>query len=187
MAALLSVYDGRETDVQDLKLIQKQLDLVETHYHWLQDKSLSEEAFEEVYQKCVTETENAFDGDVPPLDNEMIYASIRQLTLQNRVLLASNWMESNIPSLKEVTSMEAQSVINLKSRLVNMPAYLSATQQQQVMQVIEVCNKRLNELEVEGLIAQFEVMSEDNIRAFIASLISYIKTLIKEGLLDVSA
>ena len=187
VAALLSVYDGRETDVQDLKLIQKQLDLVETHYHWLQDKSLSEEAFEEVYQKCVTETENAFDGDVPPLDNEMIYASIRQLTLQNRVLLASNWMESNIPSLKEVTSMEAQSVINLKSRLVNMPAYLSANQQQQVMQVIEVCNKRLNELEVEGLIAQFEVMSEDNKRTFIASLISYIKTLIKEGFLDVSA
>ena len=89
--------------------------------------------------------------------------------------------------MKEVTSMEAQSVINLKSRLVNMPAYLSANQQQQVMQVIEVCNKRLNELEVEGLIAQFEVMSEDNKRAFIASLISYIKTLIKEGFLDVSA
>ena len=116
----------------------------------------------------------------------MIYASIRQLTLQNRVLLASNWMESNIPSLKEVTSMEAQSVINLKSRLVNMPAYLSANQQQQVMQVIEVCNKRLNELEVEGLIAQFEVMSEDN-KEHLSPVLSYIKTLIKEGFLDVSA
>jgi len=30
-------------------------------------------------------------------------------------------------------------------------------------------------------------MSEDNKRTFIASLISYIKTLIKEGFLDVSA
>lgn len=187
VAALILVYEGREADGQDLKLIQRQLDLIEKHYYLLDDKSLNERDFIEIFEKCVRETQDAFVGDVPPLDNEMIYASIRQLILDNRVLLASNWMKSHVPLPTEIKRMDAQLVIDIKSRLLNMPAYLSAIQQQQVIQVIDACNQRLNDLEVEGLIAQFEAMSEENKRAFIANLITYIKTLIKDGVIDVSA
>lgn len=187
VAALLSVYDGQEVDAQYLKLTQRQLDLVETHYHWLQDKGLSEAAFEEVFQKCVSETEDAFEGDDLPLDNEMIYGSIHEVISHNRKLLASNWMESNLPMLLDIKGMEAQSVINIKSRIVSMPSYLSTQQREEVSGVIAACDQRLNELEVEGLVAQFEAMSEDNKRAFVVSLVTYIKILIKEGVVHISA
>lgn len=187
VAALISIYDGREKDVQDLKLIQRQLDLLETHYNWMNDKSLNEEDFEATFRKCVRDSEDAFTGDAPPLDNEMIYGSIRKVILHNRILLASNWMESHIPNMDSIKKMKAQLVMEAKSRILNIPAYLSTQQRQQVVEAVAACEQRLNYLEVEGLVAQFEAMTEDNKRTFIVSLVSYIQSLLQNGLLNVSA
>ncbi len=174
IASLLSIYDGQERDVEDLKLVQKQLDLIEMHYRQLDDEALSEEEFLAACRRCKEENDNEFADDASPLDNEIIYDSIKKGLSEKRKRIASEWMLHNVPKLEEIHNFNATVTMQYKARLQKMPLVLSYEQVKTVRERIEACEKRLDELEVEGLLAKFNAMSEANKKTFLRKISSYI-------------
>jgi hypothetical protein len=175
IASLLSVYDGQERDVEDLKLVQKQLDLIEMHYRQLDNEALSEEEFGAACRRCKEENDNEFANDAPPLDNELIYDSINKGISEKRKRIASEWMLHNVPKPEEILKYNATSAIQYKSRLQKMPLVLSQEQVKTVRERIKACERRLDELEVEGLLVKFKAMSEENKKNFLRKISDYIK------------
>ncbi len=177
ITSLLSIYDGQERDVEDLKFVQKQLDLIELHYRQLDDEALSEEEFAAACRRCKEENDNEFADDAPPLDNELIYDSIKKGISDKRKRIASEWMLHNVPKPEEILKFNATSAIQYKSRLQKMPLVLSQEQVKTVRERIKACEKRLDELEVEGLLVKFKAMSEENKKIFVRKISGYINRL----------
>lgn len=178
VASLLGVYEGLEKDVEDLRLVQRQLDLVERHFGRLDDGSLDEEEFEVAFEECIKETEQAFPDDAPPLDNELIYGCIKEVLKSKREAAAAEWMDRTIPEPKMIIGFDASTAIAYITRLQKAPPVLSTVQLNIVREAIAGCERRLNELEVEGLLAKFESMSEENKRSFVKRIFEYIKSFL---------
>jgi hypothetical protein len=180
IASLIQIYEGQEQNVQDLKLVQKQLDLMEIHYKQIDNDDLSEEEFENVCKQCMEENENAFSGDAPPLDNELIYGSIIKIIKTKRERIAAEWVRYNVPGLSVIAGFNAEKAMECKDRLQRMPRLLSANQKMLVHRALQACEDRLDELEIEGLLVKFQAMSTRNKYAFLKKISSFIREIIKE-------
>jgi hypothetical protein len=187
VGSLITIYEGEEKDVEDLKLVQKQLDLVDTHYLRLEDFQLTDDEFEGTLKDCLEETEEYFVDDAPPLDALLIYESIRTKIWGKRQDMAAIWMEQNVPSIKEIRNHDANKVVMVREGLRKRPRVLSSEQVAEVNKVIKACEQRLDELEVEGLLAQFQAMTDENKKSFIQKIYSYVKSYTDIGGRDVLA
>lgn len=187
VATLIMIFQGHEKDVQDLQYVQKQLDLIDNHYNRLDNLDLTNEEFEQTVQQCINETDTVFIDDAPPLDTEMIYGCMKSVIQKKRIDAAAIWMERNVPALNKVETYDAQKALQLISNLGRIPKVLSVEQTKKVQQIIRGCEKRLDELEVEGLKARFEAMSEENKKSFLKVMYDYIKRYMKNTSQDVTA
>ena len=173
---LIAIYEGEEKDVEDLKLVQQQLDLIDMHFQRLEDSKLTNDEFDATLQDCLKEIEEYFVDDDPPLDALLIYESIRAKICTKRRNMAVLWMEQNVPSIKEINTYDGKKVVTIRESLRKIPQVLSEDQEAEVNKALTACEKRLNELEVEGLLAQFQAMTDENKRSFIQKIYSYVKS-----------
>jgi cobalamin biosynthesis Mg chelatase CobN len=178
IASLLSVYDGQERDVEDLKLVQKQLDLIEMHYRQLDNEALSEEEFAAACMRCKEENDNEFADDAPPLDNELIYDSIKIGIFEKRKRIASEWMLHNVPKPEEILKYNATSAIQYKSRLQKMPLVLSHEQVKTVRERIKACSNQAfnSETDVELVIILFRTILSISEAVLLSSSINCIRS-----------
>ena len=119
-----------------------------------------------------------FDGDDPPLDSEVIYASICESLQAKRSGLAAIWMENHVPPLNSIKTFDASKALQTISSLQKRPKLLSADQVNEVRKVISACEMRIDELEVDGLLAKFQGMSDQNKKAFIEQIETDIRAYI---------
>lgn len=173
VTSLINVYEGYDKDIEDFKLIQKQLELVEMHFKLLDDDSLNEKELKDVFNRCLKESEENFCEDAPPLDNEFIYDSILYVIKNKRENMASEWMRHNYFQPKEIENSNALTTLSIKTKLQKMPCYLSTKQLQKVSEAINACEERLDELEVEGLMAKFYALTDRNRRIFLSKISNY--------------
>ncbi|MCD5401674.1 hypothetical protein LR013_03690 [candidate division NPL-UPA2 bacterium] len=174
ITSLITIYKGLEKDVEDLKLIQKQFDLIGSHFQKLNNENLNDKELGIVCKECVQETEEEFYDDVPPLDNELIYDSIIKIIRGKRGKTALGWMQRNVPDLQVIVGFNALEATERRAILREMPRVLSDGQSSIVKGALEACEKRLDELEIEGLLERFRVLSERNKRAFLEKVSNYI-------------
>jgi hypothetical protein len=175
VAVLIQVYEGQERNVEDLKLVQRQLDLIETHYNQLDNDSLDGDAFTNLCKRCKEQNYEAFADDAPPLDNEYIYSGIMKSIGAKREQMATDWISSNVPSHQDIKKSDAPTVNVYRTQLLDMPPYLSSKQREVAYQALHDCEKRLDELEVEGILHRFLALSKENKRAFLREIRDYIK------------
>ncbi|MGB4043330.1 MAG: hypothetical protein WBK18_05480, partial [Thermacetogeniaceae bacterium] len=148
--------------------------IIERHYQQLDNDMLTEEEFEAVCRRYKEENDNAFGDDAPPLDNEIIYNSIKKCIAEKRERTSSEWMLRNAIDINEIYKLDAARALQCKTRLQKIPPFLSDQQVKAVNEMIKACDKRLDELEVEGLVEKFNAMSEDNKRNFLRKIADYI-------------
>jgi len=170
VANLISIYEGEDHDLADLSQVQRQLDLMERHFRMLNDMNRTDLELAELLTQCFVETNMAFADDAPPLDAESVYEGIYERVLMERKALAETWMEMNVPALDEICKYTAVEAQQTKSRLESRPAYLAESQVDLVKMASESCRARLDELEVEGLLVRYQVMSNDNKRRFLEAI-----------------
>lgn len=167
---LRQLYDGQEQDVRDLDLAQRQLTNLATHYRRLDNDDLSEDEFEALLQQNMTEAAASFGDNDPPLDSETLYEGIAQTIRERRRRDAERWIETHLPRKSEVMTADAPQILAFKQRLQTAPRSLSNEQLDSVRNMIERCDLRLDELEVEGLVAKYEALPEPSRRRFLARI-----------------
>ncbi len=177
VSLLIKIFES-DKDNEDLILVQKQLDLLEKHYHILDDSELDNNTFLRLLRQCEHETESCFLDDVPPLDSEAIYASIHKSLQEKRAGLAMIWIENHLPSLENILNYDAAKALQTIASLQKQPKLLSADQINEVRKIIAACERRIDELEVDGLLAMFEGLTDQNKKAFIDKIKHQIKQYI---------
>jgi hypothetical protein len=175
IAALLLIFADQDRDVEDLKLVQKQLDLIEQHFKKLNSDTLTEEELALLVQKCYQENDEFFIDDAPPLDHETIYENMVEAVKEKRARIAQEWLMSNIIKQDLILKYDAQATSNYLARIRKFPPTLSASQRQLVQEIILICEKRLDELEVEGVLVRFKGLSERNKDSFIKRIFDYMQ------------
>ncbi|WP_242848798.1 hypothetical protein [Syntrophomonas palmitatica] len=171
---LIKIFES-DKDNEDLVLVQKQLDLLERHFHVLDDSELDDKEFLRLLHQCEQETLEQFDGDDPPLDNDAIYASISKSLQGKRSSLAKIWMEAHLPELKDIKEYDAAKALQTIASLQKRPKLLSNDQVKEVKKMIVACEIRIDELEVDGLLAKFDKLSDRNKKAFINKIENQIR------------
>ena len=173
----IDIFAGRERDVEDFRLVLKQLDLFEEHYHRLDNMNLAEDELSDVFEQCETAMNDAFSDDSPPLDSDPIYYDILKIIYEKRQAFAADWMRRVFEGSPDIESLDATGVLELKRQLEKMPPVLSESQAAMVQKKLEACERRLDDLEVEGLLARFYGLSEKNRVRFIEKLEEYFEAL----------
>lgn len=164
---LEQLFAGCNEDVRDFALVLRQLDDVEVQYKQLDSEELSNEEFEALLARYSAWTKAEFGDDEPPLDNDQIYDGIGRTIRAKRTRVAEDWLRANVPGIDAIRSSDGERVVQMKSRLQNPPRLLTAPQRARVKEAIELCEQRLDELEVDGLVARFLALSEVGKRAFL--------------------
>lgn len=170
VADLIILNDGEEQDLSDLIQVQQQLDLIERHFRLFSDMSQTDSELAKLVEHCVQETEVMFSEDAPPLQAGRIYDGIYQKIRQERKVLAKRWIEKNLPDMESIRELDASEAQRVKSRLEALPVYLSESEESSVRQALVSCEERLDELEVEGLLARYSALSPKNRRRFLEAV-----------------
>jgi len=158
-----------------LKMVLRQLDLIQDHFKRLNDNDLAEEELEITLKKSIEEVYKEFADDVPPLDTELIYSSLIKAVRESRALMAADWIKHNLPDSADLKQVSLQELMEIKQRLANKPRFLSIEQTHKVKEIIKICDKQLDEHEIEGLLVRIKNMNRDKRRIFIQRLLKMIK------------
>lgn len=167
---LIAAYDGEQQDVEKLLQVQKQLELLEKHSELLSDPSLTDDALVTRLHQCLAEMKQGFVSNAPILDVDLIYKGLYETVSTERKKKAATWMKLNMPVLEEIHCLTASEAHQLKTKLLARPAYLSRTQESLVQQALGACDARLDELEVEGLLARYRSLSPKSRALFLEAI-----------------
>ena len=141
----------------------------------MSDESLSDTGLEDLTSRFVDECKRGLDGD-PPMDCEALYAAVLAQVRVRRRELASAWMNRHFPRLITVESSAAGTLQALRDALRNSPGYLSEEERARVSALLQACQRRLEELEVEALFSSFKLLSADNQVALLGMLRDFMAT-----------
>ena len=166
-SALTHIYLGQEQDVEDLSQVIKQLDLCESHYKRLDDGMLSEEEFEDTFRFCLEEIGQSFIEDDPPLDTEIIYNNIKSQVAEKRRMRALQWIERYVENIEDINTLDARRTSETIKVLENAPAVLSSRERKSVHKLLSICERHLDELDIDGLLARFQALKDESKELFL--------------------
>jgi hypothetical protein len=172
VATLLTVYDVNDNNLRDLQNIQRYFNLLERHFHILSNFNLDDNELDLKAGDLVKENISSFDDD-PPLVSEEIYKNILAIIKAQRAKSAKDWFDTNVPGISAIKNMNAEKALQTKNRLLNLPNYLSESQQRKAREAAMACDQRLDDLEVEGMVAKFKNLSAKAKERFLSIINSY--------------
>ncbi len=121
-------------------------------------------------KECVAATERELGEDGSPLDNECLYNRIAATIREKRKQVAEDWVRRIMRAPNAISSTSAVEARQMKSILEDAPNMLSSEQKATVRDALAACERRLDQLEVDGLVARFQALSQAARKAFLMKI-----------------
>ena len=167
LRALFSVFDGCQVDLGNFTIYQKWLQRFDEDAGRLDDSNLTPAAFSKLAKSLAKEAKTAqTDDDELPWDIEETYEILFETIQARRETAAEKWLAENVPTKKTISALEAREAQRLKIFLQSSPAFLSKEQIKKMEDALSACEARLDDLQVDGLLAKFETLSDAAKREF---------------------
>jgi len=173
---LMNLFTGQEADLEDILMMVRQLGQFERDISLWNDFGIPTDELKTSVESRIQEILELQNDEDPPWDVEEVYGDLMNTILEDRDKAAAKWMASVLPETTTVEKMSAQECHHLSNRL-NPPAYLTAEQLKNVLSMQEMMEKRLKDLNVEGLLVQFLELSPELQQQFLEKANSYIQKL----------
>jgi len=159
---LEQIFAGEDLDVESFRLIGNVLENIKKHWNELSNnETLSDSEIKSLFKNKKTETEGLIDEEEDvPWDIQELYSLIEKFIMSDRNRLANEWMVSNIEII-DTESMDPMQIQNHLIKIENVPMYLSDNHKSTVESIKESLNKKLDNLEVDGLIVRFKSLSPE--------------------------
>ncbi|MEE4355993.1 MAG: hypothetical protein V2I97_05940, partial [Desulfococcaceae bacterium] len=158
---LMGIYFGQEMDMDDLTMMDKQLGQFERDFTIWNDAGIPNSDLKKMVSDRISEImENQDDEDEPPWDSEVVYNNFLHQILHERHKEAVRWMEGVALPFDPIEKMPAEKCQTLLNRLDLKPAYLGDEQIKSLMKMKAALEKRLDDLQVEGLLVRFRQLPE---------------------------
>lgn len=159
---LMTLYDGREEDLQDFRLMIKLLTKFEEHYLQMNLMTISKSELESRLQNALTEIQGLLtEDDEIPWEIDITYGHFLIDIEEKRRDYANKWMAANVPAVRKIDSLDAAEAHRIRGILFSPPPVLGEEQQLQVQASRKACSRRLDDLKVEGLLVRFKDLSKD--------------------------
>ncbi len=166
--ALITLYDGLEADLADFRIMHRVLTLVEENYEHMNSLAISASELEQRYERAIQNVKGVLkEDDEIPWSIEETFTKLKEKIEKKRREKAQEWMKQNVPTLDRITTMRAEEIKHFRRQLNTPPPYLAHQDLDKVRLTLEACSKRLDDLEVEGLVARFEELSLEAQREFL--------------------
>jgi hypothetical protein len=167
LRALFSVFDGCQVDLGNFAIYQKWLQRFDGDSARLDDSTLTPAAFTKLAKSLAKEAKaTQTDDDELPWDIEETYETLMQAIQAQREATAAQWLAEHVPSKKNISALEARDVQSLRTPLQTAQALLSKDQTKKVDEAVAACEVRLDDLQVDGLLAKFEALSNSAKKEF---------------------
>lgn len=166
--ALITVYDGQKIDIEDFQLMSRLLRVFEDNYYQLASLDLPEKELNAKCKRFVKDAESMLgkDDNIPwdiKKTYELLTKAIRKLRSKN----AKEWLAEHLLTPKQISNLDAREANQLRALLHSPPAVLDKMQLKQADKTLEGCNKRLDKLELDGLLVRFQALSREAKISFI--------------------
>jgi hypothetical protein len=168
LRGLMSIFDGCGSDLSDFASLTRWLERFAQDANQLSNTALAPPEFAKMVKKLTKEATTAkTDDDEIPWEIDQVYSVLAKSIQASRQRAADEWITQFIPTKTEISRLDAKATLKLKSLLQNPPAVLSEAQLKKADESAAVCDERLDFLEVDGLLARFEALSDAAKRDFI--------------------
>lgn len=161
LRALLGIFDGCEKDLADFSVLHRWLQRFDEDVAKLENENLTAADFSKLAKSLSKEAKAAqTDDDELPWDIEETYEALMKFILAEHEATAARWIAEHVPAKKNISALEARDAQRLRTQLQSAPAFLSKDQTKKVEEAIDACDARLDALQVDGLLAKFEALSD---------------------------
>ncbi|RLC20991.1 MAG: hypothetical protein DRI57_03445 [Deltaproteobacteria bacterium] len=159
---LMDIFAGQEMDLEDLSSMDRQLAQFERDFSIWNDLNIPNEELKDMVANRIEEILNLQSQDEPPPweDIREIYEKVLEKLLAQRLDAANQWIKGVQVSSGSISEMTAEDCQHLLNRIEKLPAYVDMEQSEQVNFMREKLEDRLDNLQVEGLLARFRQMSK---------------------------
>ena len=180
--ALITIFDGKDSDLEDFRLILRILDAFEEHYQQMGAMNITDDDLDKRCARAVEETERILgEDDEIPWEIEGTYNSLLKELRDIRRNRAVDWIKTHLPKSESIKKLSASDALRIRELAISFPPYLDAKQKKQVMDISKACSQRLKELAVEGLLTQFKNLTEDEQMEFLKQLKEFIASARRTG------
>ncbi|MCD6304953.1 MAG: hypothetical protein J7M32_01540 [Deltaproteobacteria bacterium] len=154
------IFAGEDIDVEAFRLMGNVLENVKRHWNELSNnEALSDSELKSLIRDKKAETEELIDEeDEVPWNIHGLYSLLKDSMMSERERLAKDWMDRNVEVI-DLKTKDPMQIQNQLKRLENAPIFLSENQKTKVESTIESLNRKLDGLQVEGLLARFKSLS----------------------------
>lgn len=166
--ALIIIYDGKEQDLEDFQVMQRTLSFFKDHYYKLSSNDFLDDEIKSYCETLKDETRNMLGEDAEiPWDIDSTYQNLLDSIFAQRGEEARIWMDRNLIPIEAIMQLDARSTNQLRQILQSPPSFINSQDMIRVSNALDACNKRLDDLEIEGLIEMFRGLSENARQIFL--------------------
>jgi hypothetical protein len=155
---LMIIYAGEEVSAEDLSTMVHQLVQFDTDFTLWSDLNIPTADLHSMIEKRISESESleSNDDDAEPVwPPDEVYKRFAEHVFTQRKQAAEDWINKNCTDPARVTGMRAEDCQMLLQRINRAPAYLEPAHMEVVNKLCKCAEKRLDKLQVEGLLARF--------------------------------
>ncbi|MGD9732369.1 MAG: hypothetical protein AB7U45_09320 [Desulfamplus sp.] len=166
---ILYLFDGQQSDIADFDIMQRQLSIFKNDISSWMDETVSNKELEEKVKKRIIETDKELNEyDEPVWDTNTTYHSVLNNILKHRRLRAEEWIRDVYVKEDAIKKMSAEKIQMLLNKLKFVPAYLDDQQSNTINIFQKILENRIEEMQIEGLVAKFKQMSKEMQMQFFA-------------------
>lgn len=168
---LITIYDGIKEDIEDFYLMSRLLRVFENHYQQIAAVELTDDEIDAKCSRFIKEVNEMLgEDDEIPWEIEETYERFMISIREQRNRYAETWLAEHVPKEKMIYSLDAKMANQLRAILQAPPAVLNKEQLKKVEAALHACIKRLNDLEVDGLLERFKSLSKEAKKIFLKNL-----------------
>lgn len=157
---ILYLFDGQQSDIEDFDIMQRQLSIFKNDISSWMDETVSNKDLEEKVKNRIIETDKELNEyDEPVWDTDQIYHSVLNNILRHRCARAEEWINDLYVAEDTLKNMSAEKVQMLLNKLNFVPAYLNDEQTNKISILKNTLENRIEEMQLDGLLAKFKQMS----------------------------
>lgn len=166
---ILYLFDGQQSDIENFDIMQRQLSIFKNDISSWMDETVSNKDLEEKVKKRIIETDKELNEyDEPVWDTDTTYHSVLNNILKHRRLRAEEWIRDVYVKEDAVRTISAEKVQMLLNKLKFVPAYLNDEQSNKISILKSSLENRIEEMQLDGLLAKFKQMSKEMQMQFFA-------------------
>ncbi|CAB1075770.1 hypothetical protein D1AOALGA4SA_3581 [Olavius algarvensis Delta 1 endosymbiont] len=166
---LREIFVGEEMDMEYLAEMDSQLKMFERDMRVWNDFSRTNEHLKEAVKIRIAEClEMQSEEDSPPWDTETAYNNFLEIILNERHTAAKKWYDEVYVAQDMIKQMSAEKCHELHNRIEAKPAYLDSTQINSLNKLQQAIDKRLDGLQIEGLLVRFKKLSKNQKTEFLS-------------------